>query len=138
MKQTDYIVDTNKKVTAIQLLNKFINWAKYCGEDWYYIFENTDEAINRFFKETHSSEVHNQAYCQTNVIGSFYYRDFGFENIEFQNTQDGTILIRCNSPSDLLTFEISKKESFEIALALLKNYLNNIKMEHITNEQRSI
>jgi accessory colonization factor AcfC len=69
-----------------------------------------------------SNKAQNSESCQTD-IGSFYYRDFGFENIEFENTQDGSILIRCNNPDNLVTFEISKKEAIEIALALLKNCL---------------
>lgn len=61
--------------------------------------------------------------CQTDVIGSFYYRDFGFENIEFEHTEDNTIMIRCDSPEDLVTFEMSKQEAIEMALAILKNCL---------------
>lgn len=61
--------------------------------------------------------------CQTDVIGSFYYHDFGFETIEFEHTQDGTVLIRCNSPEDLVTFEMQKEKAVEIALAVLKNCL---------------
>lgn len=60
---------------------------------------------------------------QTAVIGSFYYRDFGFEKIDFEHTEDDTVLIRCNSPEDLVTFEMSKKEAVEMALAVLKNCL---------------
>jgi hypothetical protein len=45
------------------------------------------------------------------VIGSFYKDDFGFESIDFEITQDGTILIRCDSPEDLVTFEMSNKMS---------------------------
>lgn len=33
------------------LLEEFIEWAKDCGEDALYIFEQTDEAIQRFFEE---------------------------------------------------------------------------------------
>lgn len=33
------------------LLEEFVDWAKNCGEDAWYIFENTDEAIKRFLKE---------------------------------------------------------------------------------------
>lgn len=33
------------------LLEEFINWARDCGEDAFYIFENTDEAIEKFFKQ---------------------------------------------------------------------------------------
>ena len=57
------------------------------------------------------------------VIGSFYKDDFGFESIDFENTQDGTILIRCDSPEDLVTFEMSKKRAIKMALAILKNCL---------------
>jgi hypothetical protein len=34
------------------ILKEFIDWAGDCGEDAWYIFDNTDEAIERFFKET--------------------------------------------------------------------------------------
>jgi hypothetical protein len=57
------------------------------------------------------------------VIGSFYKDDFGFESIDFENTQDGTILIRCDSPEDLVTFEMSKERAIKMALAVLKNCL---------------
>ena len=33
------------------LLEEFIDWARDCGEDAFYIFEETDEAINRFFEQ---------------------------------------------------------------------------------------
>jgi len=33
------------------LLEEFIDWARDCGEDAWYIFENTDEAIEKFIKE---------------------------------------------------------------------------------------
>jgi len=39
-----------------KMLTEFIDWAKDCGEDSWYIFENTDEAVERFFKETQSDE----------------------------------------------------------------------------------
>jgi hypothetical protein len=35
-----------------ELLQEFIEWAKDCGEDVFYIFNETDEAIERFLKET--------------------------------------------------------------------------------------
>jgi hypothetical protein len=38
------------------LLTDFIEWAKDCGEDAFYIFENTDEAIERFMIETNQDE----------------------------------------------------------------------------------
>jgi len=38
------------------LLTDFIEWAKDCGEDAFYIFENTEEAIERFIKETNQDE----------------------------------------------------------------------------------
>jgi hypothetical protein len=38
------------------LLTDFIEWAKDCGEDAFYIFENTDEAIERFMTETNQDE----------------------------------------------------------------------------------
>lgn len=31
-----------------ELLEEFIDWVRGCGEDAFYIFENTDEAIDRF------------------------------------------------------------------------------------------
>ena len=31
-----------------ELLEEFIDWARDCGEDAWYVFENTDEAIERF------------------------------------------------------------------------------------------
>jgi hypothetical protein len=34
-----------------ELIEEFIEWAKDCGEDAWYIFDNTDEAIKRFFNE---------------------------------------------------------------------------------------
>ena len=33
------------------LLEEFIDWARDCGEDVFYIFENTDEAIQKFFEQ---------------------------------------------------------------------------------------
>ena len=33
------------------LLEEFVDWAKDCGEDAWYIFENTEEAIERFLKQ---------------------------------------------------------------------------------------
>lgn len=34
-----------------ELLEEFIEWARYCGEDAFYIFENESDAIDRFLKE---------------------------------------------------------------------------------------
>ncbi len=34
-----------------EILEEFIEWARECGEDVFYIFENTDEAIEKFMKE---------------------------------------------------------------------------------------
>ncbi len=34
-----------------ELLEEFIDWARDCGEDALYIFDYTDEAIERFIKE---------------------------------------------------------------------------------------
>lgn len=36
-----------------ELLEDFIEWARDCGEDAFYIYENTDEAIKRYIKETY-------------------------------------------------------------------------------------
>ena len=33
------------------LLEEFIDWAKDCGEDAFYIFEETDEAIEKFLEQ---------------------------------------------------------------------------------------
>lgn len=33
-----------------ELLKEFMEWAKYCGEDVFYIFEHTEKAIEEFFK----------------------------------------------------------------------------------------
>lgn len=33
------------------ILTEFIDWARDCGEDAWYIYDNTDEAIDRFLKE---------------------------------------------------------------------------------------
>lgn len=34
-----------------ELLEEFIEWARDCGEDAFYIFDETDEAIERFMKQ---------------------------------------------------------------------------------------
>ena len=34
-----------------ELLEEFIDWARDCVEDAWYIFENTDEAIERFMAQ---------------------------------------------------------------------------------------
>jgi hypothetical protein len=34
-----------------ELLEEFIEWARECGEDVFYIFEFKDEAIEKFMKE---------------------------------------------------------------------------------------
>jgi hypothetical protein len=34
-----------------ELLEEFIDWARDCGEDAFYVFEETDEAIERFMRE---------------------------------------------------------------------------------------
>jgi len=38
-----------------ELLLEFIEWAKNCGEDVFYIFDETDEAIQKFL-------FHNETY----------------------------------------------------------------------------
>ena len=41
-----------KKMEEIKdLLEEFVDWAKDCGEDAWYIFDNTEEAIERFLKQ---------------------------------------------------------------------------------------
>lgn len=67
--------------------------------------------------------MHKEAIKNVHTLGSFYSDNFGFETIEFENTQDGTILIRCDSPEDLVTFEMSKERAVKMALAVLKNCL---------------
>jgi len=32
-------------------LTDFVAWARDCGEDAWYIFENTEEAVERFLKQ---------------------------------------------------------------------------------------
>jgi len=43
------------KITEMEkikdLLEEFVDWAKDCGEDVYYIFDNTEEAIERFLNQ---------------------------------------------------------------------------------------
>lgn len=34
-----------------ELLEEFIDWARDCGEDVFFVFEETDEAIERFMKQ---------------------------------------------------------------------------------------
>jgi hypothetical protein len=75
----------------------------------------------RYYKNM--NEELNHASCQPAVIGSFYSDNFGFETIEFENTQDGTILIICDSPEDLVSFEMSKDRAVKMALAVLNNCL---------------
>lgn len=33
-----------------ELLEEFIDWARDCGQDAWYIFDNTEEAIKEFLK----------------------------------------------------------------------------------------
>jgi len=34
-----------------ELLEEFIEWARDCGEDAFYIFDKTEEAIKEFLKQ---------------------------------------------------------------------------------------
>jgi hypothetical protein len=34
-----------------ELLEEFIDWARDCGEDAFYVFDETEEAIERFMKQ---------------------------------------------------------------------------------------
>lgn len=34
-----------------KIVNEFVEWARECGEDALYIFDNTDEAIEKFLKQ---------------------------------------------------------------------------------------
>jgi hypothetical protein len=43
---------TLDKYESKDILTDFIDWARDCGEDVFYVFDNTDEAIERFIKET--------------------------------------------------------------------------------------
>jgi hypothetical protein len=49
------IISTKLNLTTMDnlkdLLEEFIDWARDCGEDAFYIFENTDEAIEKFFNQ---------------------------------------------------------------------------------------
>jgi hypothetical protein len=36
---------------ARNLLEEFVEWAKNCGEDVFYIFEETEESIHRFLEQ---------------------------------------------------------------------------------------
>lgn len=38
-------------MTNKELLEEFIEWAKNLEEDVWYIFDDTEEALERFFKE---------------------------------------------------------------------------------------
>jgi len=33
------------------LLEEFINWARDCGQEVWYVFDNTEEAIQEFLKQ---------------------------------------------------------------------------------------
>jgi len=34
-----------------ELLNEFADWLRDCGEEAFYLFDNTEEAIERFLKQ---------------------------------------------------------------------------------------
>ncbi len=38
-------------MTTKDFLKEFAEWLADCGEDAFYLFDNTDEAIERFLKE---------------------------------------------------------------------------------------
>ena len=38
-------------MTTKDFLKEFAEWLEDCGEDAFYLFDNTDEAIERFLKE---------------------------------------------------------------------------------------
>jgi hypothetical protein len=44
------------KATLKFFLEEFIDWARDCGGDAWYIYEHTDEAIERFFKERENDD----------------------------------------------------------------------------------
>ena len=48
--QKEYRTRLKNKETG-ELLEEFIDWARDCGEDAWYIFDNTDEAIERFMAQ---------------------------------------------------------------------------------------
>lgn len=34
-----------------ELLEEFIDWARDCGQEVWYVFDNTEEAIEKFLKQ---------------------------------------------------------------------------------------
>ena len=40
-----------------ELLEDFIEWARNCGEDVFYVFDYSDEAIEKFLKETYGDGI---------------------------------------------------------------------------------
>lgn len=34
-----------------ELLEEFIEWLRYCGEDAFYVFEDTEDVIDKFLKQ---------------------------------------------------------------------------------------
>lgn len=42
-----------KKEQLKYMLSEFIDWARECGEDVFYVFEQTDEALDRYIEETY-------------------------------------------------------------------------------------
>ena len=42
----------NEHESIQSIIEDFIEWAKSCGEDAWYIFDNTDEAIERYLKDS--------------------------------------------------------------------------------------
>jgi hypothetical protein len=49
-----------------ELLEEFIEWARECGEDAWYIFENESDAIDKFLK-LKQSKVQQQQLDLTNI-----------------------------------------------------------------------
>lgn len=60
-----------------KLLEEFIDWARDCGEDAFYIFEETDEAIKKFFEQRLAvwlcKPYHIAIRLQQNFIGLINY-----------------------------------------------------------------
>lgn len=44
-------MNKSKDLAKEKLLQEFIDWARDCGEEVFYIFDDTEEAIERFMKE---------------------------------------------------------------------------------------
>ena len=41
-----------------ELLEEFIDWARDCGEEVFYVFDDTEKAIEEFFKQREEQLTH--------------------------------------------------------------------------------